>query len=279
MNTSLVTSNKKEFDSCLAALVRNKLSFSFEQSRGKIMLYNKTNLLKGYDIFSDSKKKKVVKDNLSEDILTQGQVISFFGMVQKYVNSFISSNDYYIPKLKRLDHYGVFYNRDLFGSLNNGDYFWAVDIDNSYWQGMYKLGILNRSVYDKYYRLHNIYKRIKAMSIGFCSSERKRKYYKDGKILLDDSGNEYQIKEDKWQWNVVFENVRTWSYNTIFDCVRSLGGRQNVLKYNVDCICFLAKDKQDALLYFRGLGLDFKLILCRKLSDKYYSYDDEIKTF
>lgn len=223
------------------------------------------------------KKKKTPNLLPKENELTNMEVGRFFMLVSKFVNEYIIRNDFEITDIKRETYNFRVRNNKAFDSLQTGEYFWCFDVNNAYWQMMYKLGIISENVYNKY-AYNNKYKLIKKIAIGLTVSGQTARFLQNGEVLKSKDGKELIVYEDKTLWKRVYKNVRHMTYNIPVDVINKIGA-DNYIFYNQDAVAVKNEFKKDADDFFLDNGIDYKKILCRKISDSEYMFGSEKRTF
>lgn len=158
-------------------------------------------------------------------------------------------------------------NLSAWKKVKSKEIFYNIDLSSAYWQIAYKLGYVNKKMFEKYMFLDE-YKEAKRYCISFLARENKMKYF-DGRktdIVYCDTGVLYQV----------YENVRHELYKTICEIRNGCG---SWIEYNIDGVSVSEKYLQRALKKFEELNLYYKINECFKVDSKSYVIKTQIRNF
>lgn len=209
--------------------------------------------------------------------LKEQEIASFFSMISKKINDYIQANNYDVKDLySNKSHEVVTFDNKVFCGLADQEPFWVFDIDNAYWQAMYYFGIISENIYRKYWLMHDYYKNIKAVAAGLGIAEKETIYYRKGNLITDNEKitQAYTISECKWQWRNLYENIRNWCYNQIWDCLAETC--ITPIYYNQDALAVRFEDYSLVIDWLNKHDIQFKIIQARKINDEYYSVGGKI---
>ena len=152
--------------------------------------------------------------------------------------------------------------------LNDGEYFYNVDLRSAYWQVAYKLGYLSDNIFNSYIDSDE-YKMAKRVCISFLA----RKNYM---VYHPQNNDSFKIDCDTSVLRGVYENIRHYLYNTMFKCVEQ---EIKWLEYNIDGVMIPSKYLFEVTKYFQDKKLKFKITECKKIDDKTYIYGNKERKF
>jgi hypothetical protein len=228
-------------------------------------------------------KKVLIKDNVKTNYSdipfekVNKSIRDFHKIIAKSVVNFVSKalkNDGVI-EIKRNFQFVRKKNYDKFDSIPIGGSFFNYDFNSSYWQMMYKLGIISEKIYKKYYSF-DTFKLHKAICMGLTTSCKRAYYYKNGTPLMI-GGNHFFVDEVRTQERILFANVRVLSSNYIAGACQSINN--DYVAYTIDSIMCSPVHNKTMKEYFDSLGLDYKVEVCRKISENTYTKRGDEYTF
>jgi len=239
---------------------KNKVSARFLQHRRKTFIFVDGRKIATYNPF---KTKHIDSENLSKR-----EILRFFGVVRKEVNTYIKDCDYSIEDIKQLNLTTKGFNYDVFKELSVGESFWAYDLNSAYWQIMYRLGIIKKGIYEKY-KTDRRYRRYKQMSIGLVNASKKCRYMIEGDFVRDCDSSEMIIEEYNEQWKQVYKNVRVACYNVPVSIAEFVNN--HYIFYNQDAIAVPLDLSENVKSFLDDNELEYKMQLCEKVSDFEYT--------
>jgi hypothetical protein len=199
--------------------------------------------------------------------LKKGQFYSFLGGFNRNLYSRFKHN----PDLfsVKINYKGVARSKNYqyWDTLEDGTYFYNIDLSSAYWQIAYRLGYLSDKLFQTYLEL-DAYKHAKRYCVSFLARKNKMVYTtEEGKI---------EIACDTSVFKNVYDNIRNELYKTIQE---ALIGIENYVEYNIDGVTVMKDDVARVKKAFREEGLKFKVTECRKINDKEYLYGNKIRRF
>lgn len=153
---------------------------------------------------------------------------------------------------------------DVWRSMQVGDYFYSIDIDNAYWQAAYKLGYLTPRIYDRYFQ-DEVYRLPMRLCFSFLSRPSSLHWYDKDRLET------WSVTCDTGCLRNVYKNVRNRLYLAIDEARKAVEGR--ALQYTIDSIdvCSMSDLKIVKRVLSRSLGFEVKLTRCQKLNKISYS--------
>ena len=206
-------------------------------------------------------------NGLSLGDISKNQFYSFLGAFNKQLyNQFKKNNDLYSLDI---DFKGASRDKNytFWNEINEGDFFYNLDLKSAYWQVAHKLGYFNEKMFNRYFVLDE-YKMAKRLCISFLARRNRMIYYIDG--------DKKQIDCNTDVFLTVYKNIRHYLYNSMFSCIHP---KMDWIEYNIDGITITSKDLDYVKDYFNNLGLKYKITECRKVNAKQYLYGQKIRTF
>ena len=224
-------------------------------------------------LFSDKQMVATLSQYRSLEIggISQTQFNSFLGGFNKQLYRRFAQN----PKLYNLNiqFKGVSREKNFsnWECLNDGDYFYNLDLKSAYWQSAYQLGYLSDKMFKNYFSSDE-YKMAKRVCISFLARKNYMVYYPNVKNQLES----FKIGCDTSVLKNVYKNIRHYLYNTMTNCVND-----NIewLEYNIDGVTVTKKDLHTVSEYFKNLNLEFKITECRKINDSDYFYGSKQRKY
>ena len=200
--------------------------------------------------------------------ITKSQFNAFLGSFNKQLyKRFLENPELYNTKI---EFKGVSREKNYpeWECLNDGDFFYNVDLRSAYWQVAYKLGYLSDKMYDTYV-LSDEYKMGKRVCISFLARRNFMIYHPQNK-------DSFKIDCDTSVLKGVYENIRHYLYNTMFKCVEQ---EIKWLEYNIDGGTIPSEYLFQVTKYFQDQKLKFKITECKKIDDKTYMYGNKERKF
>ena len=221
------------------------------------------------NMFSDNLliASKCKSANLEKGELSDSKFSAFLGMFNKQLYRQFALNPALFFLEVDFDESSRKKNHETWKSINEGDFFYNIDLSSAYWQIAHKIGYIGDNIFKKYMKLDE-YKEVKRYCISFLGRKNKMKYYVNG--------TEFEIECDKEFANRVYKNIRYALYNYIVGGVKLTN---NWLEYNIDGISVLEHEKDTIINYFKECNLEFKINECIKMSESEYLYKNRLRTF
>ena len=198
--------------------------------------------------------------------ISQPQFFSFLGVFNKN----LYKNFYENPELFNLDikFIGMSRKKNIkkFDSLKTGEFFYNLDLNSAYWQILYKLNYISLDLFEKYKNQDN-YKIVKRLCVSFLSRINKKTYYFNN--------DEFSINCDTAILKKVYINIRNFLYKIFNECAKTV----DYIAFNIDSIYIDQNNLKTAKNFFKLNNLDFKLVLCQKISTLDYTYGKEKRKF
>lgn len=220
-------------------------------------------------MFSQNTLIATLSNNNSLDIgnIKQGQFNAFLGSFNKQLYKQFLLNDSLHSLHIDFNGSSRAKNYDNWEKLQEGDFFYNIDLNSAYWQIANKLGYVNDKLFSAYIDLDD-YKQVKRYCISFLARQNKMIYH------VEDE--KYEISCDTTVLRKVYENIRCYLYQVVNKGVESIS---EWLEYNIDGITVLNVDVDKVKSYFEKENLKFKITECRKLNDKEYLYGAKVRRF
>ena len=257
-----------------------KYNFTIERAlreNEKIKIIRKRNNYKIY--FYDSNFSylyKAKKNNLTNILLLlekqglgKSNILSFFALISRKVNEYITNNELIINKIEEKSNVKTLHIKKYWDELKNNEIFYCIDINNAWWQSAYLLNIIPKTIYDNYENLPE-YKSLRQIAFGLTKTEKEVTYIENNKS--------YTVSEIKNLEKLVFNNIRDKIYNLLYDIRKYL--EKNNLKYlgiTVDAIYVPESSYKDTYEFIKKQGWIFKVIVCRIIGNDTYMYGNQIK--
>ncbi len=258
----ILTQNYFEYKKVKKNLVRGKGLF-FELRKG-----SSCSLHKG----SFKVARLGVKNGLDFSPLTKKQFTVFLASFRRHFYSRMRSVEGLIG-LRVCVKDGSFIrdkNVSAWNEVSLGSYFYCIDLNSAYWQSAYKLGYISEKMFLNYDSSQVEYKSAKRLCFSFLSRNAKADYYLGSDFL-------YSVSCEDSEFVFAFDNIRNYLQNIIYELVRCVGFEY--LEYTIDSV-FVRSDKVDVVkAKLRELGLEFKIIQCKKTNDTDYFYGSKLKQF
>jgi hypothetical protein len=169
----------------------------------------------------------------------------------------------------KIDWVGISRNKNEYAwkKIKSKEIFYNVDLSSAYWQMAYKLGYINKKIFDKYMPLDD-YKEAKRYCISFLARDNMM-HYLDGretKVIKCDMGVLYQV----------YENVRHELYNLIDELKNHV---KYWVEYNIDGLTISEKYLEKTTSKLDELGLIYKVNDCMKIDKYTYIQKGKIRNF
>jgi hypothetical protein len=220
-------------------------------------------------LFSDNMfiATKCYSSQIEKGDLTDAQFFSFFGQFNKQLyKQFELNSNLFLLDIK-FDGLSRNKNHLMWNKLNDGDFFYVIDLKSAYWQIGHKLGYINQNMFLKYMN-DDAYKQVKRYAFSFLARTNKMNYYFEDEI--------YTIECDSEFLKRIYSNVRYYLYYHINECINGLA---NYIEYNIDGVVVTNKEVNNVMNYFNANNLIYKLVECRKLNEYEYSYNNFLRKF
>ncbi len=199
--------------------------------------------------------------------LTKGKFIAFLGRFQKQLYRRFRT----IETLYDIDieFTGISRGRndEVWNAMKVGQTFYNIDFRSAYWQIGHKLGYIDYQFF-KDYMDDDLFKSAKR----YCFSFLARKNY----MIYHTPKGKIEIKCDTAILNKAYENVRKQLYNEV---AKAKDGCEGVVEWNIDGVSVLSKDLDTVRDRVKAAGLEYKVTVCRKLSEYKYQYGSREKTY
>ncbi len=253
-NTNIITYNK-----IISALDRKNENYN-EHIYGSVreIMHNGKILarMRSGSIFKNSNKDEF--DNLT--------FVSFLVKFKKNLYKQFRENSYLYGLEIPFDGVSRRKNFDEFSKMENGTFFFNIDLCSAYWQVCHKLGYIDSNLFNEYIKKdsHKAAKR-------FCISFLARK----NKMVYSFGGKKNEISCDIDIFNTIYANIRKELYRLINDIAKQC----NFIEYNTDGISVYAHDFGKVKKYFNENGLFYKTTICRKISDSQYIKGNKVVIF
>lgn len=200
--------------------------------------------------------------------ITDNQFFAFIGQFNKqlYRQLYLNQDLFYLDV--QFNGSSRQKNPKAWNALKIGDFFYYIDLDSAYWQVAYKCGYINERMFKKYLS-DDRYKQAKRYVISFLGRDNKMRYYNNNDEF-------YEIVCDRDLFSTIYMNIRYALYNYINDALKEAS---NWIEYNIDGLAVHNTDVDKIQDYFTRNNLKFKIIECRKLNDREFSYKSKIRLF
>ncbi len=224
-------------------------------------------------LFSNRKMIATVSlyNNLELGGISKNQFNAFLGAFNKQLyKRFLDNPELYDLKI---DFKGVSREKNYpeWECLNDGDYFYNLDLKSAYWQVANKLGYLNDKMFNTYFTSDE-YKMAKRVCISFLARKNYMVYYPKDLTIEQ----EFKIYCDTSVLKGVYQNIRHYLYSTMVNCLKN---DLKWLEYNIDGVTVCSESLNETKSYFEQLGLEYKITECRKVNDKEYLYGSKQRKF
>lgn len=164
-------------------------------------------------------------------------------------------------------------NNNYWGNINEGDYFYLIDIRSAYWQIAHKIGYISTELFNSYFELDD-YKASKRLCFSFLSRTSKATYF--GK-RFDGSDEDMVIGCNSEFYKNIYDNIRNLLNNLINEVV--LLTDNNYLKYNTDGIYITKEYVPVVKKFLKANGILYKTSLCKKISNFEYVLQNQLMKF
>ena len=128
------------------------------------------------------------------------------------------------------------------------------------------LNYISLDLFEKYKNQDN-YKIVKRLCVSFLSRINKKTYYFNN--------DEFSINCDTAILKKVYINIRNFLYKIFNECAKTV----DYIAFNIDSIYIDQNNLKTAKNFFKLNNLDFKLVLCQKISTLDYTYGKEKRKF
>jgi hypothetical protein len=250
---------KAEYEKILATQKANGTKYREQVSGGRKSLYVGKILVASI----------VTASSLQLDNVTQKEFVQLLAMFQKNVNKSLLTNDKLFWLSVPYSGYSKAKNKQNWANMPISQAFYSFDISNAYWQFAYRLGYISRSLYEDYAYMDN-FKTAKRYCVTFLARNKKMAY-------TDSKGLKYDIICDSKVYDRVYTNIRNSIYQSVADIREGL--EDGWIEFNTDGISVLPEYADEVKQRFKKLGLEFKITLCRKISDYQYQSGSKTKNF
>lgn len=254
--------SENDFKGMVRAYIRERATFDVHETRGKnLYLYDDRNKLIARGRKGRTTETKLPDLPVGSSIFGTG--ISFMqGMaVTTQVKNQVKD---YLLKIKEpaaieAKHSTTGRDHKAFKEIKDGEAFYSVDINHAYFQVLRKLGYITEEFYDLY-KDQEQYKQAFIFACSWLESKAKVYSYRMGILMkvIDKSKSEKGLK-------VIYDNVRHTVQNLLGEIYEQIGS--GAVAYLTDEI-FIKKEALPFVKeYFRNAGYEFKINICRKISD------------
>ena len=254
--------NPKEYSKVKKNLVRQGSKY-FELTKGGINVLGKN----GFQL------AKLVNGAGSVDFspLTKSQFRAFLAGFMKHFYSNFNKRKLFNKRVE-LNSKSLIRgkNTDFWQTIPIGNYFYCLDLNCAYWQSAHKLGYISDKYFNEYGEGQFQYKSAKRLCFSFLARETKVDYYLRDKLT-------HTIHCDSTELNNAFENIRNYLQNTIYELTRCVDFEY--LEYTIDSITVRTNKVDVVRAKLKEIGLDFKIIQCKKLNDTDYLYGSKLRKF
>jgi hypothetical protein len=193
---------------------------------------------------------------------------AFLSVFSRYVNKYISNNAGLVQRIP-FNGKSRHFNYDVFCSLSPKEYFWGIDIDNCYWQALYRYGVIPEKFYRKYCDNHHFYKTWKIGAVSLLPRYKYSTYTsleKKGDYILNDNGSIFMVSEAENARHDIYHNIKTWGNLCIMRFVKKIG-MENTIEWTRDSVFFKEDYFNYCSKYFKKLHIDIKFTYCRKIDN------------
>lgn len=205
-----------------------------------------------------------ITSSLNIGQISNAQFVSFLGLFNKHLYSRIISNQDLLNLKIEFKELSRDKNIALWQSIDNGTFFYNVDLSSAYWQIAHRLGYISTELFKKYQN-QDEYKEVKRYCISFLARTNTMKYSNRDSISCDISVLQR-----------VYDNIR----NELYTCVRKcLTDTTEWLEYNIDGVSILSKEVGIVKKCLTDMNLEFKINECVKISDTEYLYKGKNRLF
>ena len=249
---------KEEYDKILATQKANGTKYREQVSGARKSLYVGKILVASI----------VNSNSLQLDKITQKEFISLLALFQKNVNKAVLSNEELFTLNIPYSGFSKARNGKLWAKLGNNQCFYTFDISNAYWQFAYRLGYISERLYNEYAYMDE-FKTAKRYCVTFLARKQKVAY-------TDPNGGKFEVYCDNKLYNQIYENIRNSIYRAVAEAREDVDGW---IEYNTDGISVMPEHAQEVKDRFKAMGLEFKITLCRKISEYQYLSGSKTKNF
>lgn len=205
---------------------------------------------------------------LKDDKCMRKWFINICSQVKKSANKWLIAHNYNIKEVERMHSDGGQVNDEYWLSIAVKENFWCIDIDSCYWQMAHRLGYISRKLYADYMWLEE-FKTTKHLALSFLPRPTHKIYYSNGQ-------QSWRIECDSHQWEIMYSNIVTSSYNLIHK-LQELTGRDKVILRRADAIYVKQTELEVIKNYLKQQKIEFKMALCIKTSNSEFSMEGVIK--
>lgn len=254
----MIKREKNKFDEYVNMLIESKSNFRIISNRNNKEIYSDNGIilmkfgnsnLKGFD-------EKSIK-----------LLMGMYRKVLNNVNQYLENNSHKINKIEPKNIKVKTINRTIFSDIKINDFFWQIDLNSAYWQMAYKLGYINKSLYNQYVsdkstKLH------KQISLAFLNKSIECEYYVSGKMI-----NKIECLCDSNKQ--VYQNIINQTRNVIADTCEHIDYK--IIAQNIDAIYIDKQLLDKAQEYLDKHNILYKKSLCVKVDENKYSNAGEVK--
>jgi hypothetical protein len=158
-------------------------------------------------------------------------------------------------------------NENTWNKIKSKETFYNVDLTSAYWQIAFKLGYINKTMFEKYLFLDE-YKEAKRYCVSFLARTNSMTYFDNREVdfVTCETSALYQV----------YENVRHELYNCIDEVKKHV---KIWIEYNIDGISVSEKYLKKTTTKLDSMGLLYKVNPCVKIDKKTYVAKTKIRNF
>ncbi len=249
---------EKSINIVIDSLKRNRDAFTTIQKRNSIYLhYNKKILYRCH-------KSKCLKEGEDFNIL-----LPLITNIRKNIDRYI---DRHKDDLEILEpNNNIIIKREKnFKNLDVDCIFVEIDIQEAYFQTMFKLGYISPQLYYKYSHFEE-YKNAYIYGITWLQSDEIVREYQKGKIKKE-------YNKFRPEYKVIYDNIR-YFINGLTDEAMNCCTKKGFLKKKVDAIYCDLESSKNVYNFFYDHGIEIKITHLIKRDDYHYVKAGEIKKF
>lgn len=257
--------SREKFDMLLKSMIRGNVDFVVEEKKtSKCLLVNERLKAKYLPLGTNS-----TDDFWGEDISFK-EGLSVYAALVKELNTYILQLEgEEVPKVKDVKLQRK-KNADLWATMPVGSHFFAIDINNCWFQMAHRLGYIEDKKYKKWSK-QTEYKRVVQRFLPMASSKTDRWTLKKGvRITLP-------LPFHKRMHNRMYVNVRNEANGIMEKVLQKLG--TDFVYVNTDEIAVIGEKRLIVCQTLTEHGVDYKLTLCKKISELHYIYAGKKKNF
>jgi hypothetical protein len=208
-------------------------------------------------------ERKISKDDKVESS-NLGVLVKLF---QDSVDRYLLGCDFHLAEI---GYKGIMnkINREYYRELPIGGEFVSIDIVSCYWQMAYKLGYIDKDMYDKYMN-NSRYKQAKRLCVALLGRPFIKKY------VIPKKGIDMDVSCDMGLYKTMFKNIRDLAYTHIQECCEIVDG-----KYywrNIDCIAVDFQDYKKVSEFFKSKNIKISISYAVKIDNYICNNGGKIK--